>query len=71
MANKKVTTDGRFLNGGRRKGAGRKPGLVPKALMRVSVPKKYKKEIKAKTIKLAKSYEEKALRELCPPRNKK
>lgn len=68
---KKVKTDGRFLNGGRRKGAGRKPGLVPKALMRVSVPKKYKKEIKAKAVKLAKSYEEKALREVCQQQNKK
>lgn len=68
---KKVKTDGRFLNGGKRDRAGRKPGLVPKKLMRVSVPKKYIKEIKAKTVKLAKSYEEKAIREICPPRNKK
>lgn len=67
---KKVKTDGRFLNGGKRDRAGRKPGPVPKKLMRVSVSKKYIKEIKARTIKLSKSYEEKELREVCP-RNKK
>lgn len=55
--------DGRAFNGGPRKGAGRKPGAVPKAKMTVSVPKKYKKEIKEKTVKLAKAYEEKCLEE--------
>ncbi len=49
--------------GGQRKGAGRKPGLVPKEKMTVSVPKKYKEEIKEKTVKLAKAYEEKCLKE--------
>lgn len=66
MAKKKVKYDARCLNGGKRKGAGRKPGPVPKKNMVVSVPKKYIKTIKAKTKKLAKSYEEKAIRELCP-----
>lgn len=50
--------------GGQREGAGRRPGPVPKKNMVVSVPLKYIDEIKEKTVKLAKAYEEKCKEEL-------
>ena len=50
--------------GGKRKNAGRKPGLVRKKKMTVSVPEKHHSEIKEKTKKLAKAYEDKCKREL-------
>lgn len=50
--------------GGKRKGAGRKPGLVPKKKITVSVPEEHSVEIKDKTVKLAKTYEEKCLKKL-------
>lgn len=55
--------DGRVNNGGPGRNQGRKPGRVPKKMMTVSVPKKYIKEIKQKTVELAKTYEEKCLEE--------
>lgn len=48
--------------GGRRKGAGRKPSLVKKKKITVSVPEKHAKQIKAETVKLAKEYEAICLR---------
>ena len=48
--------------GGKRKGAGRKPGLVRKKKMTVSVPEQDYDTIRSKTKKLAKAYEDKCKR---------
>lgn len=51
-------------HGGAGRGQGRKPNPVKKKRMTVSVPKKDYKEIREKTVKLAKAYEEKCKKEL-------
>ena len=50
--------------GGKREGAGRKPSLISKDRVTVSMPTKYKKEIRQKVKKLLKAYEERCKREL-------
>lgn len=50
--------------GGKREGAGRKPSLISKDRISVSIPIKYKKEIRQKVKKILKAYEERCKREL-------
>ncbi len=50
--------------GGKREGAGRKPSLISKERMALSIPVKYKKEIRQKVKKLLKAYEERCKSEL-------
>lgn len=45
--------------GGKRKGAGRKPGEVKTKVLSVRVPEEYVEQIKEKTIQIAQAYEEK------------
>ena len=57
-------TDRRKTNGGKREGAGRKPGVIKKKILRNSVPDKYADQIKIKFKKIIKAYEERCKREL-------
>lgn len=50
--------------GGKREGAGRKPSLVIKDRVTITIPVKYKKEIRQKVKKLLKAYEERCKSEL-------
>lgn len=50
--------------GGKREGAGRKPGPVPKKKITTYVPAEHEEEIKKKFVKISEAYEDKCKREL-------